>query len=212
MSWALLRDTRLGGHFQTQLSRSAPCGSGHTFMAWGLRSPPHSLNQVVGFPSPHGSHGAGWMSSLPPHPVAASPGLRAERARDFLPAAERAWGKRGGWGTIAALCLSGTWKCRYMSRGHLLRGGEGGTCCPSLSPVPAGTRDCLRGGSFPLGEPCPQLHPSFPGPPSGCLEEALLGLSFCFPFSCPGLPQDGSPVSLGRSISAFPTCEVLSVF
>lgn len=41
---------------------SSPCGSGLTFRVWSLRpggprSPPLSLDQVVGFPSPHGSHG-----------------------------------------------------------------------------------------------------------------------------------------------------------
>lgn len=96
---------------------------------------------------------------------------REPRARDFLPAAERAWGRRSR-GTLAALFLSGTWMCQCVI-GSPPKGWEGEACRPSSVPVLTGPRDCLRGGSFPLGESCPQPHPSDPGPPSAAAGKGL---------------------------------------
>lgn len=151
------------------------------------------------------------MSSLPPRP-AASPGLRARKREVLaLPKAPRPLQRCELW-LISSVLPEGP--------GVGARGG-GKRHCPSVGTgsVTMSPPEGQGGGDMLLFTECHFLQspriagkevpflPESPVPPLPALPwaspQALAGPSICFLFSCPRLPQDGLPVSPGRSIFLF---------
>lgn len=123
-----------------------------------------------------------------------------------------------GWGSVspsargalgdflsAALFLGGTGGVLSSSP----KGRRGDDMLPSQSPIPAS--EFLSFGRFKEAPRCGEYLP-IPSPSlASGFKEASLGPFLCFLFSCPKLPQDGSPVSPGKNpFSLFPVLEVLS--